>query len=229
MALPIFTDRMRSATKSVHDKSDRLVNLKLGLVLTSHQLYGEAIGLFAPIYCRLEEALERHRDGRLGCIAALLEDLRRTPKFDEDILFYLGEDGVASIKKKREEGIPEELKDYLDHLNDLEREDPLLLVPYIYHLFMAIMAGGYIIKKMVKRAMGLKKDNDEGVMAFSFTELNCAHLRRRLKHAVNNELKLSKEEEEKILKESEEVFNRNNLLVGTVQNSQSFNDAVRKW
>merc|ERR1712032_1195831 len=82
---------------------------------------------------------------------------------------------------------------------------------------------------MVKRAMGLKKDNDEGVRAFSFTELNSRDLRRRLKHAVNNELKLSKGEEEKILKESEEVFNRNNLLVGTVQNSQSFNDAVRKW
>ena len=71
----LLTQRMRKGSKQIHDKSDRLVNLKLAFVLTSPKLYGEALGLFAPIYRYLEEAIiERHgkNHAQLRCFAELM-------------------------------------------------------------------------------------------------------------------------------------------------------------
>ena len=156
----LFTERMRSHTKKVHADSDRTVNLKLGLVLTSHRLYGESISLFGLIYERLEDILHRKKSHRhLGQFYALLPFLSRSDGFQKDISFYLSANELEELKRFRtkESKIlnPPELADYLNRLDELEREDPVRLVAYVYHMYMAIFAGGFIIKNIVKKAMRL--------------------------------------------------------------------------
>lgn len=223
-----LTERMRTTTKQIHDKSDRLVNLKLALVLTSRPLYGEALALFAPIYQRLEQALERHP--KLSPVASHLDKMRRFPGFEADMRFYLGEGGLESMRQRQKEGQPNELKEYLEHLDRLEREDPMLLAVYAYHMYMAVLAGGYIIRKMVKRTMGLK--NDEGVRALSFPPgVDCKALRSSLKQCMNEEMDFSEDQEERVLEESVKLFELNNRLVATVQDSPAFKIVVaeRIW
>ena len=129
--LPL-TERMRKGTRHIHDKSDKLVNLKLALVLTSRPLYGEAISLFAPIYAKLEEILDRQTaEGggghpELRKLGRFLPTLRRVAGFDADMACFLGAEQLAA-KARRERGEPPELAGYLARLEELERTDPILL------------------------------------------------------------------------------------------------------
>ena len=166
-----LTERMRAGTKQVHDVSDRLVNLKLAFVLTDRRLYAEAIALFAPIYQKLEAAIARHKGHpQLRHLAPLLEDISRTPGFESDLHFHLGNaEEVSELKRRQAEGNPTELQRYLRHLDELEAEDPALLAAFVYHMYMAIFAGGFIIKKMVRRAMGLAGDDGVRLLSFNAT------------------------------------------------------------
>lgn len=222
-----LTELMRKSTKQVHDKSDRLVNLKLAFVLTSRKLYGEALGLFAPIFERLESAVERNKHTKpFDTINVLLQSMTRTQGFKADLLFYLGAEGADTTHKNQKE-LPE-LQEYLDHLDNLERENPIYLIPYIYHMYMAIFAGGYLIRKMVKKAMGLT--SDEGVQALSFSsEVDTRTLRTRFKQCVNDELHLSEEQQKRFLEESSYLFASNNKLVATIHHSRSFNEIMTIW
>jgi heme oxygenase len=94
-----LSQRMSQQTKNVHDQSDRLVNLKLAMVLTSKELYAEAISLFWPIYAELESLLERHKDHpQLRLYFPLLQVLRRAPKFEQDMAALLGSQELAQAK-----------------------------------------------------------------------------------------------------------------------------------
>mmetsp|Transcript_1984 Transcript_1984/g.2478 ORF Transcript_1984/g.2478 Transcript_1984/m.2478 type:complete len:257 (-) Transcript_1984:99-869(-) len=228
-----LTQRMRENTLDIHNESDRLVNLKLAFVLTSRELYGESIALFAQVYERLETILERHRDHpQLKPISEIiLGDVARATRFVEDIMFYLGEEGYkALLRREVDDGKLPEVEKYLSHLSDLEQEDPVYIVPYIYHLYMAIFAGGYIIKRMVRRAMGLKVGDDRGVKLFSFPgEINTKNIREKFKSCINNEMNLSDVQEKRILEESNKVFVMNNQLIGTVQQTKLFSDITTMW
>jgi len=240
-----FTERMRSHTKNVHDESDRKVNLKLGLVLTSRRLYGESISLFSAIYERLEEILSRLKSHRhLGQFYALLPFLNRSDGFQKDISFYLSASELEELKRFRtgESDLllpkivnPPELADYLNRLDELEREDPVRLVAYIYHMYMAIFAGGFIIKKVVKKAMRLHEDSDDGVLGLSTYKvdengqiMDGRRIRNELKRIVNEVIApaLTEEEMNGILEESLHVFRRNNAIVASVQGTASFESAV---
>jgi heme oxygenase len=97
-----LTERMRHANKVLHDKSDRLVNLKLSLVITSKPLYAEAISLFWPIYVELETLMEKHKDHKhLKLLHPMLSVLRRGERFEEDMKSLLGSDDLATKLMQR--------------------------------------------------------------------------------------------------------------------------------
>ena len=224
-ALPL-TERMRKGTRQIHDKSDKLVNLKLALVLTSRPLYGEAISLFAPIYAKLEEILGRQAVAgghpELSKLARFLPTLRRSAGFEADLRFFLSDEQLAATKERCQRGEPPELAAYLARLEELERSDPILLLAYAYHMYMAIFAGGYQIRRAVKKALRLK--DEQGTRAFCFDDLgpSTKGFREEYKHAINTELSVTEEEMSRLLGESIRVFAQNNALVATVQDSEAF-------
>lgn len=54
--------------------------------------------------------------------------------------------------------MPQPVKAYVAHLDSLERENPVLLLVFAYHMHMAVCAGGAIIRKTARNAMGLPRD-----------------------------------------------------------------------
>lgn len=234
----LLTQRMRHATKEVHAQSDRLVNLKLSMVLTSKHLYAEAISLFWPIYAELEAILEKHKDHKqLGLLYPILPILRRGSRFEEDMKSLLGgEDLVRALIQRRvtkneEKRVysPPELQAYIDHLHDLSNDNPVALVAYVYSMYSAIMAGGAIIKRMVKRAYSIK--TEEGVQIFIIDVdanfPNSKTVSNEMKRIINAEMEISEEEKELILKESSQVFVQNNALVATVKDTAIFATATK--
>jgi heme oxygenase len=231
--LPL-TDRLNIQTRSVHEKSDKLVNLKLSMVLTSKHLYAEAISLFWPIYSELEDLMEKHKNHeKLKQLYPLLEILRRSSRFENDIRWLLGSDELYQDLmqrrfdehgNKREIRTPAELKEYIDHLRELSDKTPMRLVAYIYAQYSAIMAGGSIIKRIVKNAYAIRME--EGVEIFSFDcndkFENTKIIRNRIKHILNEQMGLSEDEKLSIIDEAPQVFVRNNALVGTVTDTSVF-------
>ena len=246
----LLSERMRVATKEVHDQSDKKVNYKLALVLTSKELYAEAISLFWPIYKELEDQLEKHKDHKqLGLLYPLLGVLRRAKRFEADIESLVGNQSKADeIKNRRCSGYktantrkavfdPPELQEYIDNLRHFSDKDPILLIPYVYAMYGAITAGGTIIKRMVKTAFRLKSDkgvetfvidlrgdNDEKSQKFA----NIKAFRNEMKRILDHDMDLTEDQKASILKEAPNVFIRNNALVETVQGTPIFATVSRK-
>jgi len=211
-AAPLLrTDRMRQGTKRVHDHSTG--QLKLGLILAYKPLYAETLSVFLPIYAFLEEALERNKDHpQLGQLYPLLSDMARAPGFQKDVEYY---------RENRTIVRPAQVDDYVTYLKELEQENPTALLAWYYHMYMAIFAGGFIIKKAVTKTMRLT--SEEGVQAFAF-ETPAKSIRDKLKNTVNN-MNLTSEEEEMVMEEGPKVFLRNDALMDELREGAAFRNA----
>ncbi len=235
-----LTERMRNATRQSHDNSDKLVNLKLSFVITSKPLYAEAISLFWPIFLELEALLEEHKNHeQLKLLHPMLNILRRAPSFEDDFRSLLGSEIlVREVMQRRiwmlpgqsKQYSPPVLQAYIDRLRHLSKERPIVLVAYVYHMYSAILAGGTIIKRIVKMTYGLK--SDDGVQIFvlpyndDFTNSKVVH--NKLKHVVNHEMQLSEDHKQQIIDESLQVFLLNNALAATVKDSDVFAVTFRR-
>ena len=225
-----LTDEMRRASKDIHDTSDRLVNMKLGLVLTSPGLYGEALALFYPIFAKIEDIIELQKGHKqIGKIYPLLELMRRAPGFRKDMEYYLTSDRRAELDQMVQRGENSVMEDFLQHLDRISKEDPVLILAYIYHEYAGILAGGQIIKRIVQKALGLSKDSDDGVQCFCMSDKTIAPkiVMSRMKRILNEDIAITEEQHQRIVDEGVEVFRRNNALVNTIHTTNAWADASR--
>ena len=56
---PNICKRLRDATKTVHDSSDKLVNLKLGVALSEPNVWYQGLLVFSKIFFKLESCLDQ--------------------------------------------------------------------------------------------------------------------------------------------------------------------------
>ena len=118
-----LTDEMRRASKDMHDTSDRLVNVKLGLVLTSPGLYGEALALFYPIFAKIEDIIELHKGHeQIGKIYPLLELMRRAPGFRKDMEYYLTSDRRTELDQMVQLGENFVMEEFLQNWTGYQRK-----------------------------------------------------------------------------------------------------------
>ena len=223
---------MRRASKDMHDTSDRLVNVKLGLVLTSPGLYGEALALFYPICAKLEDIIELHKGHeQIGKIYPLLELMRRAPGFRKDMEYYLTSDRRTELEQMVQRGENSVMEEFLQNLDRISKEDPVLILAYIYHEYAGILAGGQIIRRIVQKALGLSKDSDDGVQCFCMSDKTIAPkiVMSRMKKILNEDIAITctEEQHQRIVDEGVEVFRRNNALVNTIHTTNAWADASR--
>ncbi|KAG6623425.1 Heme oxygenase [Phytophthora cinnamomi] len=222
MESPPLTEQMRAATREIHSVSDHLVNLKLVVALTDKKLYGQALMLFYYVYAQLEAAIETHKEHEaFSGLHGILKDIARADGIARDLKFYLGEDWSSKYQP------PQAVQNYIQHLQELGEKDPMLVLPYCYHMYMAILAGGMMIKKLVKKSF--KPPEGEGLHAFAFDIKSNKALRETIKDKINA-VPTDEEKKKLILVESVTCFKMNNQLVrsldGTGNHVMKF---IAKW
>jgi heme oxygenase len=148
----------------------------------------------------------------LGQLYPLLPDIQRAAGFQKDIAFYKEDHVIVR---------PPEVDEYVDYLKNLEKKSPAALLAYFYHMYMAIFAGGFIIKKIVTKSM--KLTSEKGVQAFVF-EADPKVVRETLKDTINN-MHLTKDEEDLLMEEGPKVFLKNDALVEVVKRGNNFQQA----
>lgn len=92
------------------------------------------------------------------------------------------------------------------------------------------MAGGVIIRRIVKRAFSL--DTDNGIQLFLLPHSddfpNAKIVQNTLKKIINEDMQISEEDKQLIIQEAQTVFQRNNALVATVTNTAAFTAARKR-
>jgi len=207
----LFSQEMREITRSIHNKSDTMVNAKLGVTMSDDAVWAEGLLVFYEIFKFLEEALERHKDSLIGDL--LIPGMTRTEAFETDLNHYLGDAWTDDYI------VRPEVQNYLKHLRELEEKDPYLLIAYIYHLYMGLFSGGQVLraKKFVSLS-SVDKSDLAGNSVTSYGELSIGTLKKDLKAAINSLAdNLDQETRQAILEEGINVFKLNNTVIASVK------------
>lgn len=150
---PLLSADIKQSTSKAHRISDALVGAKLGIALTDRRLYGLAISNFYAIYASVEEKIASHADlEQLKPLAAFNKRIARKPQLEKDLEFFLGSDWRKAMAGAQTRAV----RDYLQHLDVVEKKDPLLLVPYGYMLYIPILIGA--LKTRVKDTLKVGDD-----------------------------------------------------------------------
>ncbi|TDH70017.1 hypothetical protein CCR75_008223 [Bremia lactucae] len=210
---PSLTEQMRAATRNIHHVSDNLVNLKLLVALTDKQLYGRALMLFYYVYVQLESTIEAYKDYEAFTgLNELLGTIARADSIAMDLQFYLGEDWSNKYQPTKA------VRDYINlnlgtvllysrHLKKLEEKNPILVLPYCFHMYMAMLAGGTMIKKLVKKSFA--PPEGKGLNCFVFDVKSTKALRDTMKANIDA-LDYDEEIKKLIVAESVHCFKMNN-------------------
>lgn len=204
-----FSEEMRVKSQAIHDKSDKLVNLKLAIALTNNKLYGEVIRDFYTIFVAIEEQVEKHKENQY-INHIWLPELTRKSAFEQDLEFFLGAGW-------RENGKPSQAAlDYAAHICTATDEEPELLLAYIHTMYLAILSGGYILKKLITNSLGISGE-DGGVAGL---EIPPGATRAQLKHHIKSsidQMDLDPDLKERIVQEKISIFRRNNTIVASIK------------
>lgn len=209
-----FTKQMRKATRDIHNISDALINAKLGIALSDNGVWAEGLLVFYDIFAYLESALDRLSDSLVGDLD--VTGMRRRAAFEADIGHYLGADWKASHVPRPA------VQRYVDHLQQLERDEPHLLMAYIYHLYMGLLSGGQVLRgkrRLLGRLLGGADGPGNAVTDYGAHTIR--QLKVRLAAAMNSAAdQLDDVTRRQLIDESREVFVRNNEIVATVRGAE---------
>ncbi|KAI8129083.1 hypothetical protein FF38_12934 [Lucilia cuprina] len=135
-----FTKELRAATKEVHKLSDVLVNAKFAFALSDDSVWYDGLLSFYEIYKFFETNLPEE---------LLPKELHRTAAFEKDFVYFYGENWKDNYE------IRPAVRKYLDHLEQVNKTDKMLLFAYAYQMYMALMSGGQLLqkKRMVARKL----------------------------------------------------------------------------
>jgi len=198
---------LRRATKNIHDVSDALVNAKLGVTINDDSVWAEGLLVFYEVFKFLEHALRSHSDSLIGDL--LIDHMERTQAFEADLAFFFGSNWTENYS------VRPEVQVYLDHLRDIEQDNPYLLIPYIYHLYMGLFSGGQILQAKRKY---LSLASTEQACAVTNYQDTIPSLKKKLRQAVNDLAdNLDEETRQAILNESVKVFELNNSVIKSVK------------
>uniref|UniRef100_A0A8D8AGY0 Heme oxygenase n=1 Tax=Culex pipiens TaxID=7175 RepID=A0A8D8AGY0_CULPI len=203
-----FTKAMRVATREIHNVSDGLVNAKLAFALYDSAVWAEGLLVFYEIFKFLEQHVAHD---------FLPEEFHRTVQFEQDLDFYLGADWKTKYQPRKE------VCDYLKHLEQIERENPNLLIAYVYHLYMGLLSGGQILQKRRNitrkfNPFATTGEPNRGAALTTFEGHSIFELKQKMRSSIDKFGEgLDEETRQQMMEESRRVFELNNGIIRTLQ------------
>lgn len=122
------------------------------------------------------------------------------------------------------------MQKYLQHLNELNDENPLMLVAYVYHLYMGLLSGGQILAK--KRSLQNKiagffkkqrvESEDEVQLGHHLTTFvggkSISELKNQMRKSIDTFADdLDETTRQGLIDESKRVFEMNNEIIQSVK------------
>jgi len=125
-------------------------------------MYALFVAQLFHVYRHLEAALEEHARVHFA-ECHFPNELNRSEALKEDMDFWQGSNVEPPISPATQ--------DYLDRLDQVAKERPLLLLAHAYTRYLGDLSGGKILARVAKRALNLDKGDDgltEGLAFYDF-------------------------------------------------------------
>jgi heme oxygenase len=228
-----LANRINKATHSIHNKINNLISMKMVFALRDPRIYRQGIQSFYHVFKTYEECWQEEMNKIIkkgapeARIQSILREvwtpaLTRTEPLRKDLNFYYNNDA-----SKFEEPIMKEQIEFVQHIRNQIREKPYLALAYGHTMYLALFAGGRILRSNVMRAAGLFPQVEglsaeevalRGTNLFQFQVEDEDALRMgfksRFELATRNDL--TEQEKQDIIAESQEIFRRNILCVSEI-------------
>ncbi|CAZ83852.1 unnamed protein product [Tuber melanosporum] len=223
-----LSQQINAATREGHDRVNVMIMNRLSLGLRDYKLYREGIFSFCQVYRAFEDAWmaaissEATTDPRIKTALQNLYSLPllRAPQLFKDLEYFSDQEThhMALLKWPVR-------AEYVSHIKRVLSQKPHLVIAYTHNYYMALFAGGKILKHQISQARGFfpgrgnmtaEECKAAGMNLFSFEVPKGKEdsLRSGFKGALEDiQSTLTDEERTEIIEESKVIFKNNELLI----------------
>jgi heme oxygenase (biliverdin-producing, ferredoxin) len=196
-----LSEALKTGTAAAHEAAESVhfvKNFIRGKI--DRDLYCLLIAQLYHVYKRLERLLDEHAPVHFAT-CYFPRELERLPALKEDVDFWLAPTDTSF----QEPTISPATQDYLDRLDKLAKEDPLLLLAHAYTRYLGDLSGGKILGRVARRALKLGRD-DEGLAFYHFPLVESAKRFKDNYRQCLNELPLDDNQVQAMVKEANVAF-----------------------
>lgn len=157
--LPLKTDigalanRINLETRSLHNKVDKQMTLKFAIAFRDAKIYRQGLQSFYHVFKAIELSLAREmkKDSEFTDILKKIWKpvIARSDKAEADLLFYYDD-----RKEKFITPIMTEQIKFYNHIISVTEEKPYLLLAYLHVMYLALFAGGRVMRSSLARTTG---------------------------------------------------------------------------
>lgn len=158
-------------------------------------LYSLLVAQLFHVYTKLEASLDEHAPKHFSK-CHYPKELYRTQALQEDVEFW----HTTSTPP-----VSEATQDYVDRLDYLSKEKPLLLLSHAYTRYLGDLSGGKVLARVARRALDLSKD-DAGLAFYHFENVGSFKLFKDQYRASLNSLHLTDEQINELVQEANVAF-----------------------
>ncbi|CAH6722981.1 heme-binding protein Hmx1p [[Candida] jaroonii] len=160
--IPLKTDvgalgnRINKDTRSLHNKIDKQMTLKFALALRDYKIYRQGLQSFYHVFKAIEKSLERELaksdDDKITYILRNIwkPAMARSEPAEKDLLFYYDDHKEKFMTPMMSEQIK-----FSNHIESVTTEKPYLLLAYLHVMYLALFAGGRIMRSSLSKATGM--------------------------------------------------------------------------
>lgn len=154
-----LANRINLETRSLHNKIDKLVTLKFAIALRDYKIFRQGLQSFYHVFATVEECLQEqlNNDGEYSDILKKVwkPEIARKERAEKDLMFYYNDH-----KEKFIEPIMPAQIEFVDHIRKAVAAKPYLLLAYMHVMYLALFAGGRVMRSSLSRATGLFPQKD---------------------------------------------------------------------
>ncbi|KAK9474353.1 uncharacterized protein V1510DRAFT_412013 [Dipodascopsis tothii] len=219
-------NRINWATRKQHSRINALINLKMVFALRNARTYRKGIQAFYHVFNTFEQCWDEEK-AKDTPMAAILREvwqpaMARTVPLERDLMFYYGD------RSKFESPVLPAQVDFVAHIRKRVADKPHLLLAYGHVMYLALFAGGRILRSKLAMSAGLFPHVEgmtaeevmlQGTNLFRFEVDDEEALRLSFKKTFELQTRnaLSEQQKREIIEESLEIFRRNTEMVSEIE------------
>ncbi|MFB2892344.1 heme oxygenase (biliverdin-producing) [Aerosakkonemataceae cyanobacterium BLCC-F50] len=199
-----LANSLREGTKHSHTAAENTAYMKCFLKgIVEREPFRKLLANLYLVYNTLEDSLRRYQDHPvLGVM--YFPELNRTANLEKDLAYYYGENWREQIA-----ALPAG-KVYVDRLQEIANNDPVLLIAHSYTRYMGDLSGGQALKNIIRSALNLPPDQGTGL--HDFEQIPTVEARREFKEKYRqalNSLAIDEATIQRIVEEANYAFKLN--------------------
>lgn len=233
-----LANRINKDTRTLHNKIDKMMTLKLALALRDPKIYRQGLQSFYHVFAAIEECLfeQFEADNEWSDLLKQIwkPEIARKAKAEQDLMFYYDD----KLEKFSEPVMSEQIK-FSNHIREVAQKKPYLLLAYMHVMYLALFAGGRIMRSSISRATGLfpqkegMKHEDiirmgTNFFTFDVADENSLRMIYKRDYELLTRTALSEEQKLEIIEESKYIFEQNGKCVSEIERHNMIRIS-KKW